>query len=552
VADTTDSTSQQGSGQSMNPGFVSRAGRIALGAYLVLFTFGVAAALWRVVPACDVAGLIATRLSPSQALTEGGEQLLVSGEGFRPGATVQIGDAPPVQAAVISPLELTVTTPKHAAGRVRVVVAQGTFAPVEIPDGLQYVDARPASPAPTNAAPPPAIGKEGAPPAPPTQATPLLISAIAPESASVVGGDAVTITGAGFTANTTVRFGGLRARSVSVDGSRFITAVTPMHPVGAVSVLVANDQNISSLDGRFNFVCPAAPDRTMVLLVLLAGALGGLVHGLRSFYWYVGEQKLLWNWVPMYVVLPFSSASLGFVFYLVIRAGLFQPTAGTSYLLIGVAALVGMFSAQAAEKLKDIAEGLFAKVQGGSNQAPPASSPATVAVPAITTIKPASGPLVGGTVVTIAGTGFGPQSAVRFGHTPSPQVTLVNTTTLKAVAPSHPNPEAVDMGVTVPGKPEIVKAAAFTYAAPKGKITKVDPKEGAAAGGTAVTVTGEQFTQNVSVLFGEEPAASIKFVDATTLNVTTPRQAQSGAVDVRVDAGVDLIAVAPRGFEYKP
>jgi hypothetical protein len=236
----------------------------------------------------------------------------------------------------------------------------------------------------------------------------------------------------------------------------------------------------------------------------------------------------------------------------VIRAGLYQPTAGTSYLLIGVAALVGMFSVQAAEKLKDIAEGLFAKVQGGSNQAPPTGGTATVPAPAITTIKPASGPLVGGTVVTIAGTGFAPESAVRFGRTPSPQVTHINATTLKAVAPSHPNPEAVDMGVTVPGKPEIVKAAAFTYAAPKGKITKVDPKEGTAAGGTPVTVTGEAFTQNVSVLFGEQPAASVKFVDATTLSVTTPRQAQSGAVDVRVDAGVDLIAVAPHGFEYKP
>lgn len=551
MAETSDSTSQQGSGQSANPAAVSFAGRVALGAYLVVFTFGIAAALWRVVPACDVAGLFATRLSPKDALTEGGEQLRISGEGFRPGATVQIGDAPPVQASVISPWELTVTTPKHAAGRVRVVVAQGTLVPVEIPEGLRYVTAPPASSAATNTPPPQAVSKETAPTAPPA-GTPLMISAIAPESASVVGGDAVTITGTGFTSNTRVRFGGLQARSVTVDGPRFITAVTPMHPVGAVSVLVANDESISSLDGRFNFVCPGAPDRTMVLLVLLAGALGGLVHGLRSFYWYVGEQKLEWQWVPMYVVLPFSSSALGFVFYLVIRAGLYQPTAGTSYLLIGVAALVGMFSVQAAEKLKDIAEGLFAKVQGGSNQAPPTGGTATVPAPAITTIKPASGPLVGGTVVTIAGTGFAPESAVRFGRTPSPQVTHINATTLKAVAPSHPNPEAVDMGVTVPGKPEIVKAAAFTYAAPKGKITKVDPKEGTAAGGTPVTVTGEAFTQNVSVLFGEQPAASVKFVDATTLSVTTPRQAQSGAVDVRVDAGVDLIAVAPHGFEYKP
>src|SRR4029450_10787530 len=180
----------------------------------------------------------------------------------------------------------------------------------------------------------------------------LQISTVDPSTSQTGGGEVVTITGAGLTKDARVFFGGVPARSVSSDGSRFITAVTPRHTPGAVNVVVGNDQSLSSLDGKFSFVCPAAPDRTMVLMVLLAGALGGLVHALRSFFWYAGEQKLLWNWVPMYVLLPFSSAALGFVFYLVIRAGVYQPTAGTSYLLVGLAALVGMFSAQATEKLK--------------------------------------------------------------------------------------------------------------------------------------------------------------------------------------------------------
>ena len=37
-----------------------------------------------------------------------------------------------------------------------------------------------------------------------------------------------------------------------------------MHPAGPVSVVVVNDQGMSSLEGRFSFVCPTIPDNTMV------------------------------------------------------------------------------------------------------------------------------------------------------------------------------------------------------------------------------------------------------------------------------------------------
>jgi uncharacterized protein YcgL (UPF0745 family) len=58
----------------------------------------------------------------------------------------------------------------------------------------------------------------------------------------------------------------------------------------------------------------------MFLLVVCAGALGSLVHGLRSFYWYVGNRDLIWSWVPKYFIQPFGASVLAVVFYLVIRA----------------------------------------------------------------------------------------------------------------------------------------------------------------------------------------------------------------------------------------
>ena len=590
-------------------------GLVALGFYLAVFTLVIGVVIWLIIPACDVGGFVVTQLSPPQALTTGGEQIRIAGEGFQHGATVRIGDKT-ATASVISPFEIVVTTPQLPAGRVRVTVTQEGFPPLDVPRGLEYV---PAGPVVSGVVPAQALTnggeslrilgdrfKRGArvkigtleskealfvssselvaetlkhdagvasvvvsqgnesttfdgglqfvatrtpPPSAPAPVA-LQISAVDPSSSPAGGGEAVTITGAGFTSDTTVRFGGVPARSVRVDGSHFITAVTPMHAPGAASVIVGNDLALSSLEGKFSFACPAAPDKTMVLMVLLAGALGGLVHGLRSFFWYAGEQKLLLNWVPMYLLLPFSSAALGFVFYLVIRAGLYQPTAGTSYLLVGLAALVGMFSAQATEKLKAIAEGIFSKAPQGANTAPPAGAAPKAADPTVSGIKPKFGPLAGGTVVTIVGSGFTPQSVVRFDQTVSPKTTHVNSTTLKAVAPPRGNAGVVDVAVKV-GDKEAVNEKAYTYAAAKGKITDVSPKEGALAGGTKITIKGEQFAGNVAVSFGEGLGTAPKLVDATTIEVTTPAQS-AGKVDVRIDAGTELIAVAASAFEYKP
>jgi hypothetical protein len=38
----------------------------------------------------------------------------------------------------------------------------------------------------------------------------------------------------------------------------------------------------------------------LFVIVLLAGALGGMVHTLRSLYWYVGNRNLRYSWLLMY------------------------------------------------------------------------------------------------------------------------------------------------------------------------------------------------------------------------------------------------------------
>jgi len=109
----------------------------------------------------------------------------------------------------------------------------------------------------------------------------------------------------------------------------------------------------------------------LLLIVALAGALGSLVHALRSFYKYVGNRQLVWSWLSMYLLLPFVGANLGLVFYLVIRAGFFSPDATVEqtspFGFAALSTLVGLFSEQAVCKLKKVAETIFTKPDKGKD-----------------------------------------------------------------------------------------------------------------------------------------------------------------------------------------
>jgi hypothetical protein len=105
----------------------------------------------------------------------------------------------------------------------------------------------------------------------------------------------------------------------------------------------------------------------MILIVTMTGALGSLVHGFRSLFWYVGNRAFAKSWTLMYLLLPFVGSTLSLVFYFVLRGGLFSPQASVAatspFGFAGIAGLVGMFSNQAALKLQEVAETFFSTKQ---------------------------------------------------------------------------------------------------------------------------------------------------------------------------------------------
>jgi hypothetical protein len=127
----------------------------------------------------------------------------------------------------------------------------------------------------------------------------------------------------------------------------------------------------------FGLTWKMSDEERLLILVMTAGALGSLVHALRSAYWYVGNRNLVRSWVPKYLLLPFCGAILAILFYFVVRGGFFSPRANSmhtsQYGFCALACLVGLFSEQAVLKLKQIAETVFMTTEQGKDAGPPAA-----------------------------------------------------------------------------------------------------------------------------------------------------------------------------------
>jgi hypothetical protein len=113
------------------------------------------------------------------------------------------------------------------------------------------------------------------------------------------------------------------------------------------------------------------PEVRLLVVVALGGALGGLMHSTRSLAWYVGHEGLKWRWIPYYLVTIVIGAGLASIFYLIIRGGLLGNKATTAdanpYGFVALAALVGLFSEQALEMLRRVANQIFALPPQGAD-----------------------------------------------------------------------------------------------------------------------------------------------------------------------------------------
>jgi hypothetical protein len=167
-----------------------------------------------------------TSITPTSGTANGSTLVTITGTGFQSGASVKLGGTAATAVTVVSGTSITAMAAAHVAGAVNVVVTNTDSQSGILTNGYTYIAG---GPAPT-------------------------VSSITPGSGTATGGTAVTIAGTGFLAGATVSFGGTSATGVTVVNSTSITATTPAHAAGTVSVVVTNtDQQGGTLATGYTY-----------------------------------------------------------------------------------------------------------------------------------------------------------------------------------------------------------------------------------------------------------------------------------------------------------
>ena len=176
----------------------------------------------------------------------------------------------------------------------------------------------------------------------------------------------------------------------------------------------------------------------------------------------------------------------------------------------------------------------LAVTTAGGTSAISAADKFSFGVPVVTAISPTTGALGGGTVVTIAGTGFvvGSTTAM-FGGTAGTSVTCASTVSCAATSPAEAA-GIVDLTVTTSGGTSATSSAdKFTFGVTP-VVTGVSPNAGPLGGGTVVTVTGTGFVVGASTaLFGVTAGTSVTCGSTTSCTVASPVEV-AGQVDLTV------------------
>ncbi|MEZ4504240.1 MAG: IPT/TIG domain-containing protein, partial [Dehalococcoidia bacterium] len=405
----------------------------------------------------EAAAPTVSSISPSSGPNTGGTAVTITGTGFVAGATVTIGGVAATGVNVASSTSITATTAAATAGPANVVVTNPDTLASTLVNGFTYL-----GPAPT-------------------------ANLVNPNNGPSSGGTAVTITGTDFVTGALVSFGGTLATGVTVVNATTITATTPAHTIGAVNVVVTNpDTQSSTLVNGFTYTAAAAP--TVSAVAPSTGTTGGGT--------------------------PVTIIGTGFVGGATVKFG---ANSATSVVVTNSTTITAVTPAGSAGTVAVTVTN--PDTQNGT--LPSAYTYAAAAQPTITAVSPNTGPITGGTSITITGTNFLPGAAVEVGGTAATSVVVVSSTSITAKTPSRSTTGAVSVKVTnTDNKSATLAAPAFTYVGPP-KITAIDPSTGSVGGGTTVKITGSGFLTGATVTFDGIAATSVSVVSATEISAKT-------------------------------
>ncbi|MBO9534844.1 MAG: IPT/TIG domain-containing protein, partial [Solirubrobacteraceae bacterium] len=209
------------------------------------------------------------------------------------------------------------------------------------------------------------------------------VTSLSPSTGPTAGGTSVTITGTNFTGASAVTFGGTNATSYTVVNSTTITATAPARAAGVADVRVSTTtggQSANTSADDYTYVAPPTVTNLSPNAGPVAGGTSVTITGTN-----------------------FTSAS----------AVTFGGTNATSYTVVNSTTITATSPARTAGTY-DV---LVTTPVGGTSANTSADDYTYASLPTVTNLSPSSGPVAGGTSVTITGTNFTSASAVTFGGT---------------------------------------------------------------------------------------------------------------------------------------
>jgi hypothetical protein len=150
--------------------------------------------------------------------------------------------------------------------------------------------------------------------------------------------------------------------------------------------------------------------------------------------------------------------------------------------------------------------------------------------PEVLTVSPTSGPVAGGTTVTITGANLADATAVDFGTTSVTHFISDSASQIVLVSPAGTGTVNVSV-VTANGTSLLSDVDLFTFGTAPG-VTGLSQTAGPVTGGTSVAITGVNLARATSVEFGSTPATIIS--DSANEIVVTSPSGSAGTVNVTV------------------
>lgn len=499
-----------------------------------------------------------------------GTAITIAGTGFidSPDTKVLIGDVECLNITVVSGTEITCTTPALTPGDYDITVNNADGGTVTVADAFQAVSE-------------------------PT------ISGVSPNKVPHTGGVEITIDGTQFESGATVTVGGQPCTSVSVNGDG--TQITCTAPAGtqgdSVDVVVTNpDSGTVTGQGDVQFV--SAPDIDSVAPIT-GGASGGTSITLTGTEFEAnatvtvgGQPCVVTASTPTSITCTTPAGSPGAQDIVITNSDggsftaadaftyLSEPTisgvsptggnntGGTSITITGTQFEAGATVTVGGQPCASVvvvsdtqitcvtpagadgaADVVVSNTDGGEVTATGVFTfvdPPTIDGGAIT---PSTGPGIGGTVITIPGTGFLSGAQVLIGGVPCSPVTVLGGGTSLTCVTGADTAGQKDVTVTNPNGGTATVANAFTYDPSNPQVSDVSPASGNNTGGTTITITGTDLGAGATVTVGGQPCTNVQVTPNSQITCVTPA-GTNGAADIVITNTDTESTTVTGGFTY--